>query len=140
MRILLDTNIFIYYSTDKEMLSKDVKEMIDDYDTTCVMSMESIKELIVAFKNKNYLNKFWKSAREMIDSIQKDYDIRILPVDMNVMRTYSELETNSSQDHKDPSDHIIISQAITLGLPLVSSDRKFPFYRNQGLELIENSI
>lgn len=140
MRILLDTNIFIYYSTDKDMLSRNVIEMMDSYDTTCVMSMESIKELIVAYNNKNYLNKFWVSARKMIDSITTDYNIKILPVDMNVMRTYSELEINTAQGHKDPSDHIIISHAITLGLPLVSSDSKFPFYRQQGLELIENEV
>jgi PIN domain nuclease of toxin-antitoxin system len=36
-----------------------------------------------------------------------------------------------------PSDHIIISHAITERLPLISSDLKFPFYRKQGLDLIE---
>lgn len=40
-------------------------------------------------------------------------------------------------DHRDPSDHIIISHAITERMALMSSDTKFPFYRNQGLELIE---
>ncbi len=35
------------------------------------------------------------------------------------------------------SDHIIISHAITERMTLISSDTKFPFYRNQGLELIE---
>ena len=35
------------------------------------------------------------------------------------------------------SDHIIISHAITERLPLISSDLKFPFYRKQGLDLIE---
>ena len=32
---------------------------------------------------------------------------------------------------------IIISHAITERLTLISSDEKFPFYRNQGLDLIE---
>ena len=40
-------------------------------------------------------------------------------------------------NHFDPSDHIIISHAITERMALMSSDQKFPFYRNQGLELIE---
>jgi PIN domain nuclease of toxin-antitoxin system len=42
------------------------------------------------------------------------------------------------QDHKDPFDHIIIAQAISHKMTLVSSDTKFPFYRKQGLRLIEN--
>lgn len=34
--------------------------------------------------------------------------------------------------------HIIISHALCNGIPLISDDDKFPFYRAQGLELIEN--
>ena len=41
-------------------------------------------------------------------------------------------------EHYDPSDHIIISHALCNGMPLISDDDKFPFYRGQGLELIEN--
>lgn len=33
---------------------------------------------------------------------------------------------------------LIISHAITNRIPLISADSKFPFYRKQGLELIEN--
>ena len=47
---------------------------------------------------------------------------------------------NQKQAHKDPSDHVIISHAITEHLTLLSSDDKFPYYRNQGLELIEYQI
>ena len=38
----------------------------------------------------------------------------------------------------DPSDHVIIAHAITNRMPLVSSDRKFKFYEDQGLELVFN--
>ena len=37
-----------------------------------------------------------------------------------------------------PFDHIIISQAISHKMTLISSDTKFPYYRKQGLDLIEN--
>jgi len=62
----------------------------------------------------------------------------VLPLNTEHMKTYAQLQLNEAMGHKDPSDHIIISQAITEHLPLVSSDTRFPFYRNQGLELIEN--
>ena len=39
---------------------------------------------------------------------------------------------------EDPSDHIIISHAITERIPLISSDTRFPFYTKQGLDLIYN--
>jgi hypothetical protein len=34
--------------------------------------------------------------------------------------------------------HLIIAHALCTGMPLISDDDKFPFYRGQGLELIEN--
>jgi PIN domain nuclease of toxin-antitoxin system len=40
--------------------------------------------------------------------------------------------------HKDPSDHLIIAHSITEKLPLISSDQRFPYYTEQGLDLIFN--
>ena len=74
----------------------------------------------------------------MINSIQDEFFINILPLKEEHMRTYSELELNLAQDHKDPSDHMIIAHAITEGLPLITDDGKFEFYRKQGLNLILN--
>ena len=54
------------------------------------------------------------------------------------MRTYANLQINKAQDHKAPSDHVIIAHAITEHLPLITDDGKFGFYKNQGLDLILN--
>lgn len=138
MRLMLDTNIYIYMVGDTESLTKDVFEIVTDYSHQLYLSMESVRELIVAYRVKKFLQQLWKSPQDMIDSIEKDAKIGILPVDMNVMRTLANLQLNTAQNHKDPSDHVIISHAITLGMPLISSDSKFPFYKKQGLDLIEN--
>ena len=74
----------------------------------------------------------------MIDAIKDEFFIQILPLREEHMKTYSELELNTAQDHKDPSDHVIIAHAITENMPLVSDDGKFEFYRKQGLDLILN--
>ena len=50
---------------------------------------------------------------------------------MRVLKTYSKLELNRAQDHKDPSDHVIIAHAITEHLPLITEDGKFEFYKKQ---------
>jgi PIN domain nuclease of toxin-antitoxin system len=39
----------------------------------------------------------------------------------------------------DPQDHLIISQAITEHITLISSDTKFAFYTTQKLNLLFNS-
>ena len=110
--------------------------ILDNEESKLLMSMESVKELIVAYRTKPQIRKYWKSPVEMIDSIENEYYIRIVQPDMEVMRTMAKMEINSLEDHNDPSDHIIIAQAITMRLPLIFSDYKFPFYRNQGLDLI----
>ncbi|MDE5948349.1 MAG: type II toxin-antitoxin system VapC family toxin [Prevotella sp.] len=138
MRYLIDTNIFIYYAKDLDMLGKDVRALLEDYDNTICISVESMRELVVSFNNGGLVSKYWKSAREMLDSITDEYYIEILPLTGDYMKTYSELRLNTKMNHKDPSDHVIISHAITMGIPLISSDGKFEFYRDQGLDFIYN--
>ena len=138
MRYIIDTNIFVYIAQDYSSLSREVLDIISDYSNTLHMSAESVKELIVAYNNKGLLTKKWKTAEEMVSAIEDEYYIKILPVSKEHMKTYSKLSINSIDDHKDPSDHVIISHAITSKIPLISSDRRFPFYQKQGLDLIFN--
>ena len=136
MRYLIDTCIFTTYVTDIDSLSRDALAIIEDYDNTICMSAESIRELIVSFNNGEIVSKFWDSAHHMIDAILNEFCITVLPLKEEHMYTYSDLRLNVSMKHKDPSDHIIISHAITEGLPLLSSDSKFDFYKDQGLDFI----
>ena len=138
MRYLLDTNIYIYLSTDDESLTDEVYAILNDPSNLLYISAESVRELIVAYNNKGLFNKRWKTAEDMVRAIEEDYYIEILPLQKEVMRTYSRLRLNTAMNHKDPSDHVIISHAITLGMPLISSDTRFPFYRRQGLTFIYN--
>lgn len=139
MRYLLDTNILVYSIIDRDSLCTDVKEeILSDYDNSFYISAETVKELIVLFRNGRIGSRIWKTAKEMVDSISYDYFITVLPVDNEVMKTYSSLNINENENHNDPSDHVIISQAITLKIPLISSDRKFAFYERQGLDFVYN--
>lgn len=138
MRILIDTCIFIHLAIDRDQLSDDVLALLMDYDNVICVSAETPRELVIQYKNKKVVSKFWKSARQMIEAMKDEFFIEILPLREEHMKTYADLEWNLAEDHKDPSDHIIISHAITEKLPLISDDGKFEFYKNQGLDLILN--
>ena len=138
MRYLIDTNIFIYLSTDREKLSLDVVELLNEPGTLAYISAESVRELIIAYNNKGWGNKKWKSAEDLVNSIEETFYIEILPIQKDVMQTYSRLNFNRTMNHKDPSDHVIISHAMTLKMPLISSDMRFSYYTRQGLDLIFN--
>jgi tRNA(fMet)-specific endonuclease VapC len=72
----------------------------------------------------------------MIEAIEHEFGIKIMPIKKEHLLTYARLNIN--EHHRDPSDHIIISQAITEGIPLISSDRKFHFYTEQALDFVYN--
>ena len=52
------------------------------------------------------------------------------------MLNYAALEI--VHGHKDPNDHVVIVQAISDKIPMISSDRQFKKYIDQGLELVFN--
>jgi len=138
MRYLIDTNIFLYLTTDVTLLSNVVRNILDDYENTLYISVESVKELILFYRKQKNKTKFWKNEMEMILSIESDLNMKILSLKKEHLFTYAQLEINTAQDHKDPSDHIIISQAISEKMPLISSDKKFQFYTKQKLDFINN--
>jgi PIN domain nuclease of toxin-antitoxin system len=139
MRLLLDTNIYVYMVSDRKSLTRDVCTYLEDPENLKYLSIVSLQELITAFRTKKLLSKLWKTEAEMISFVLNDPSVEIDNTDINVIRTLAALRINEVQDHKDPFDHIIISQAISHKMVLVSSDRKFPYYRKQGLRLIENT-
>lgn len=137
MRILLDTCVIIDWLTDTDPFDRNVWDILNDPDNRLYISAETQRELIVSFNNRKFLTRYWQTAEEMLLSIKQEADIDTLPISERTMFTYSRLIINEAQDHRDPSDHVIIAHAITERLTLLSSDQKFPFYRAQGLDLLE---
>ena len=137
-RYMVDTNIFAFYVEEDDRLSRDVYAILEDYGNQLYMSSESIKELVWIHRNKKVLATTWKNPLDMINALEDEYRITILPVDANVVKRMSQLESNTAEHHNDPSDLVIIAHAMTMKMPLISSDRKFPFYQSQGLDLITN--
>ena len=137
-RLLLDTCIVVDMLLDAEGIDKNVAALLQSYDCTLYTSFETLRELVVLFNNNRIRAKKWITAEDVLNTVKNDLDIKILPLREDVAFTYSRLQLNEAMNHHDPSDHIIISHAITERLPLISSDLKFPFYREQGLELIES--
>lgn len=136
MRYMLDTCAFIDSVIDADMLGDDINAIIDDVENESCISIETVREVIMKYKNKHVWGKTWKRAEDILSTIRDVCHYTVLPFDENTLRTYARMDLNEAQDHRDPSDHIIIAHAMTLRMPLISRDRKFDFYRRGGLELI----
>ena len=137
MRILLDTCAVIDLLTDVDNFDSATLDLLEDNSNLLFASFETMREIVIHFNNKALLSKYWKTPDDVLDAVEHDLNIEFLLLRRDVGYTYGRLELNEAQEHHDPSDHVIISHAITERLTLLSSDAKFPFYRNQGLDLIE---
>ena len=138
MRYLIDTHIFIWYAKERYKLTPDVMAIIEDWENQILISSETVREIILLWNKKPDVRRWWKSPLDMIRSVEDEYGIQVDYLHKEHYETYSKLSINEAQEHYDPSDHVIISHAITNRIPLISADTRFPWYRNQGLELIFN--
>ena len=93
---------------------------------------------MLLWNKKPHIRRWWKSPLDLLRSVEDEYAIRVEYLHKEHYETYAKLAINEAQEHYDPSDHLIISHAITNRMPLISADTRFPWYRNQGLDLIYN--
>jgi PIN domain nuclease of toxin-antitoxin system len=136
MRYLIDTNIFLFYSFDNELLNNNVRQILEDYENIVYISSESLKEIVHLFQIGKIKTKKWKTAQDIFYSVEQECNVVIKYVKKEHLQTFASL--NMIENHRDPSDRLIIAQAITERMPLISSDRIFAEYRRQGLQFIYN--
>jgi PIN domain nuclease of toxin-antitoxin system len=127
MRYLIDTNIFLYLTTDITLLDNNVRNIFDDYQNIFYISAESVKELILFYRKQKNKTKFWKNETEMVLSIESELNIKILPIKKEHLLTYACLEINKAQDHK-----------ITMTHPIISSYRRLLLKKYHSLAVIKN--
>ncbi len=136
MRYLIDTNILFFLLDDVENLDRNVRVILNDYENMFYISAESVKEAIHIYQTKRMGLKRWKTAHDFFSAIEKEAGLIILPIKKEHLAVLSKLE--KVDNHNDPNDRLIIAQAITEQIPLISSDRKFELYKKQQLDFIFN--
>ena len=134
MRYIIDTNVFVNFVIEDD-ISNDVRVVLEDYENTIYISSESIKEFVHLVQTGRIILKKDFRLLDVFDLIDK-FGLNVKYVSKEHLSTLSKLEL--VENHNDPSDRLIISQAITEKMPLISSDTKFPRYRKYGLDLIYN--
>jgi len=135
MRYLIDTNIVVFTVTDLEQITREVEDIMNDYNNQLYVSSETVKELINLYQGGRIEVKRWKTAKDIVDFI-KDANFGIKSPKEEHLRTLAGLPV--LPEHKDPSDRMMIAQAITENIPIISSDREFALYRKFGLNFILN--
>lgn len=136
MRYYLDTNVlFFILLNEKNELDSNVADIMRDYSNLFLISTVVIKELILLYKKGELKKSKYKTYKDLFVAID-ELNYEIVQVSKKHLFTYAELEP--VEGHKDPNDHLIIAQSISDKISIISSDRKFKYYENQGLQLVFN--
>ena len=123
MKYLLDTCALIYMVFNPDRLSPKAVEIAEG-DNDLYVSIASIWEIMI----KEQIGKLdidETSAMEL-QRICGEMDISILQTSISQLDGIRHLPV--FKDHGDPFDRLIISQAMDLKLPVLTSDKKFNRY------------
>jgi len=136
-RYFVDTNILVQFATELEF-TDDVRYILYYSGAQIYASSESIKEFINLlqcgdFKPKNQSG---LTASTVFEFVEDTLGFTVKYIDKGHLKQLCKMEIIGK--HTDPSDRLIIAQAITEKIPLISSDKKFPKYRKMGLDFVPN--
>lgn len=123
MRLLLDTNAFVWWRDGSPHLPERVRGLISDTGNDIAVSVTSLWEVTI----KRSLGKltFLQDFEEVL--AEEGFDL--LPIAHPHLRALADLPLH----HRDPFDRLLIAQAIAERIPIATVDRRFGAY---GVEVV----
>lgn len=112
MQYLLDTHIFIWWMEQDKKLSKEIRVFLDDPEIPIFLSVASIWEITI---------KIGKKKLQLNTDVEKGVlasGFTMLPITLPHVLEVQTLPHH----HKDPFDRILVAQAKSEGLVLITDD------------------
>ena len=123
MRLLLDTNAFVWWRDESPRLSERVREEIGDPDNEISISITSLWEITI----KRSLGKL--RFLQDFEEVLAEEEFTLLPIGYPHLRALAALPLH----HRDPFDRLLIAQSISERIPVATTDRRFAGY---GVEVL----
>ncbi len=122
MRVLLDTHAFLWFILDDPRLNESAKIMIADPTHEIAISPASYWEIAIKIRLGKY--SLPQPYQSFMDTQISSNDFSILPI----LPKHTALLTTMDSHHKDPFDRLLVAQAMTENMPIVSADSQFDAY------------
>ena len=122
MKLLLDTQIIIWFVNDDPQLNDHLKDLIEDKNNTIYLSIASLWEMSIKY-NLGKL-RLVPSYEEFIEKEVNESRIVLLNLELEHLKINASLPFH----HRDPFDRIIIAQSMAENLPIITSDSIFSQY------------
>ncbi len=125
---LIDTHCWLWWHIEPNRLTNPVIELIENKDSVIFFSVVSAWEIVIKYNLKKI-----RLPLPPSDYVSKRIEISYMEV-MTVHLTHT-LQVEKLPDyHKDPFDRLLISQAMTENLAVITSDHQFKQY---DVEIVE---
>jgi PIN domain nuclease of toxin-antitoxin system len=122
MGYLLDTHALLWYLLRDPNLSQPVKDIIDTK-TGLYFSVASLWEISIKVNiGKLQINQPFEQLFDELNFLNTE----VIPISPEDLKTFTHLPPPTL--HRDPFDRMLISQAITRNLTVLSRDTKFRLY------------
>jgi PIN domain nuclease of toxin-antitoxin system len=131
VNFLLDTHIFIWSLFSPGKISKNVKLILTDPEKTKYISVITFWEISLKYSLGKI--KLIGVMPENLPDVAKESGYEILNLEAEVASSVDKLPRIKN---KDPFDRIIARQAMCSDFTLLTQDRDFADYKNQGLKMI----
>ena len=118
MRLLLDSNAFLWWAEADPKLSAVARDAIADPANEGLISTAALWELVI----KASLGKL--ALPNDVETMVTSQGFSVLPITFVHLRRFAALPRH----HKDPFDLMMIAQALAEGIPIASADRRFAAY------------
>ena len=122
VRLLLDTHTFLWFAAGDRRLSVTVWEQIADAANPAFVSVVSLWEMAIKISTGKLI--IGESFDTFIPKELQHNQIELLPITFAQIVQITKLPFH----HRDPFDRLLIAQALTEGLPIVSADSMFDAY------------
>ncbi len=125
MKLLLDTHALLWVRGNPDRLKSDTRRILADPTNDVFASVVSLWEILV----KSRVGKLNVDMDVMIAGMAPASKLQLLGIKPRHLRELSCLPFYPQ--HRDPFNHLIIAQAISEGMTLVTQDRNAPLYSVQ---------
>jgi PIN domain nuclease of toxin-antitoxin system len=122
MKVLVDTHTFIWALLHDHRLSARAKQVLRSDENELVYSLVSLWEIAIKMKTGK-LNTLGSSVTYVRDEME-NYSMQLLPIRYEHVLALETLPAH----HSDPFDRLLIAQAITESLPILTHDAVFAAY------------
>ena len=123
--ILLDTHVWVWWLSDPDKLSYPARKAVDAAAKSRAIYISAISVWEIALLVSKGRLTFTMDATDWIARSETLPFLSFVPVDNAIAIRSVRLQEPL---HRDPADRIIIATAMTMGMPLVSSDSKIQKY------------